>query len=158
MPLVERVVSQDDSLQRLVGQLAGADRSSMMGRCILAMRYLRKEMLGDVEGLLQQRFPTSQTDPDTGQRIVAYAIPLVARYVAEAASIYSRPVRRYLVDERGETNEILIRTGKVAGLQLAVQSLLALAHPNLPIDTKTPEYPALENDAAWNDGQKLENQ
>ena len=59
--------------------------------------------------------------------------------------------------EKGDTNEILIRTGKVAGLQLAVQTLLALAHPAPPESLSKPDnYPALENDDAWADGEKLD--
>lgn len=58
---------------------------------------------------------------------------------------------------KGDTNEILIRAGEVRGYQDVARNILALAH-SAPV-TK-PEaasaYPGLENDAAWNDGQKLE--
>lgn len=58
--------------------------------------------------------------------------------------------------EGGEINAILIRVGVVRGLGLAAQGLLALAQPT-PKDTAAPSlgYEQLENDAAWNDGQKL---
>lgn len=57
---------------------------------------------------------------------------------------------------KGETNDILIRSGEVTGFQLALQALLALAQP--PPKEAPPErvaYPALDDDAQWNDGQSL---
>lgn len=60
--------------------------------------------------------------------------------------------------ERGPTDEMLVRLGKVAGMQLAVQTLVSLAHPAQPLDNQPTVYPALDDDAAWNDGQKLEKQ
>lgn len=59
---------------------------------------------------------------------------------------------------RGETNAIFIRSGEVRGLMLALQTLNLMAHPPKPADGdgKTRgEYPALEDDSAWADGQKL---
>lgn len=58
---------------------------------------------------------------------------------------------------KGEINEILIRTGEVRGIQACLRELISRAHPSAPVaevDART-AYPALENDAAWNDGQKL---
>lgn len=56
----------------------------------------------------------------------------------------------------GDTNAILIRSGEVRGFQAAMSALLALAHPP-PAESKpiNPDYPPLDDDAAWNDGQKL---
>lgn len=57
--------------------------------------------------------------------------------------------------ERGHVNQILIASGKVIGFSIAARELLALSQPK-PAPTKDPsEYPALNDDAAWNDGQKL---
>lgn len=58
--------------------------------------------------------------------------------------------------ESGETNAILIRTGKVAGVQHAITSLLSFAYPALTAgdSTKRPDYPDPEDDRAW-DGPKL---
>ena len=56
----------------------------------------------------------------------------------------------------GDTNAILIRAGEVRGIQLVMQRLLDLSHSQP--QEKVPEtvaYPAPENDAAWDDGQKL---
>lgn len=56
----------------------------------------------------------------------------------------------------GDTNAILIKSGELRGFQLAIQSLLALAQP--PPKEAPPEriaYPALDDDAQWNDGQSL---
>ncbi len=57
----------------------------------------------------------------------------------------------------GDTNSILIRTGEFRGFQTAANRLLELAHstPPTPIAVQN-EYPPLEDDAAWNDGKKLE--
>jgi hypothetical protein len=56
----------------------------------------------------------------------------------------------------GEINAILIRNGKVLGFQESVRSLLALAviQPGMPVAESA--YPPLEQDDAWNDGQKLQ--
>jgi hypothetical protein len=57
--------------------------------------------------------------------------------------------------EEGDTNKILIRSGLVKGVQLTAQSLLGLAeHPQKPPESPE-QYPALENDAVWNDGKKV---
>jgi hypothetical protein len=59
--------------------------------------------------------------------------------------------------DKGETNAILIRNGEVRAWNGMIESLFVLAHP--PAPTAAPnatEYPALEDDKAWNDGQKLE--
>ena len=56
----------------------------------------------------------------------------------------------------GEINAILIRSGEVRAYQAMVESILLLAHP--PQQTRPVEstnYPALEDDRAWNDGQKI---
>ncbi len=56
----------------------------------------------------------------------------------------------------GETNKILIRHGEVLGWQSAVRELLVLAYPPGEIKKEESEYPALTDDTAWNDGQKIE--
>jgi len=56
----------------------------------------------------------------------------------------------------GDTNRILIRAGEVRGFQVVVRELISLAHPPPPTQESKPEYPPLEADAHWNDGQKLE--
>lgn len=56
----------------------------------------------------------------------------------------------------GETNSIMIRNGEVLGFQKAIQALLALTVVEpAPENTRTATLPALEDDAAWNDGKKL---
>ncbi len=57
----------------------------------------------------------------------------------------------------GDTNPILIRSGELRGFQLALKTILELSvgvpTPEAP---KTPgQYAALDDDAAWGDGQKL---
>lgn len=56
----------------------------------------------------------------------------------------------------GDTNRILIRSGEVRSFTQMVESLMNLAHPPPPMPQQVSEYPAPENDAAWNDGQKLD--
>ena len=58
--------------------------------------------------------------------------------------------------EGGEINAILIRSGKVLAFQKMVETLIFLAHsPRQVQQTEAKNYPALEDDAAWNDGQKI---
>jgi hypothetical protein len=58
--------------------------------------------------------------------------------------------------EAGDTNEILIRNGKLLGFQTAVQALLELTHSEPPaIQQETTAYPSLTQDDAWSDGEKL---
>jgi hypothetical protein len=56
----------------------------------------------------------------------------------------------------GDVNAILIRSGEVRAYQRIVDLLLTLAHPPVVPSFAAPnEYPRLEDDAAWNDGQKI---
>lgn len=57
----------------------------------------------------------------------------------------------------GDTNSILIRNGEVRGVQLIVQSLLALSQAETPaLTTDTPSaYPRLDDDSKWADGKKV---
>ncbi len=59
--------------------------------------------------------------------------------------------------EVGETNALLVRCGKVRGYQDALQNILALAYSQErpKTDNAASAYPALDDDAAWNDGKKL---
>jgi len=56
---------------------------------------------------------------------------------------------------KGETNDILIRTGELAGFQDGLQALLNMAYPMSEPAKPEEAFPALENDAAWNDGNQL---
>lgn len=59
--------------------------------------------------------------------------------------------------DKGETNAILIRSGQVLAWNGMIEALLLLAHPAPPPPpANQTEYPALTDDAAWNDGQRLE--
>jgi hypothetical protein len=58
---------------------------------------------------------------------------------------------------KGDINEILIRSGEVRGFQDAARNLLSLsAHTPLPPSDPASNYPPLIDDAAWNDGQKIQ--
>jgi len=57
----------------------------------------------------------------------------------------------------GETNSILIANGMVLGYQAAIATLLALAYPPPIEKDNTPGYPALDDDDAWGDGNKIKN-
>jgi hypothetical protein len=50
----------------------------------------------------------------------------------------------------------MIRAGEVRGFQIVVREIISLAHPPPPAKDAKPEYPPLEADSHWNDGQKLE--
>jgi hypothetical protein len=58
----------------------------------------------------------------------------------------------------GDTNAILIRSGEHRGIQLAITQLIGLTHamPEVKTELANDSYPALENDAAFNDGLKFE--
>ena len=56
----------------------------------------------------------------------------------------------------GDTNKIMIRAGEVRGFQVVVRELISLAHPPPPAPKSETEYPPLEADEHWKDGQQLE--
>ncbi len=57
---------------------------------------------------------------------------------------------------QGDTNAILIRTGEFRGFAEAIKILLSLTHSQPLPPPPTQSLPPLEDDQAWNDGQKLE--
>jgi hypothetical protein len=57
--------------------------------------------------------------------------------------------------EGGDTNNILIRSGEVRAWNKTIETLLTLAHPEPPANPLSTEYPSLDDDQAWADGQKL---
>jgi hypothetical protein len=58
--------------------------------------------------------------------------------------------------ETGDTNTILIRSGKVLGFQESIQAILLLARPEPEAPpAPTSEYPDPADDSKWNDGQKI---
>ncbi len=56
----------------------------------------------------------------------------------------------------GEINSILIRSGEVRSFDSMIEALFMLAHPPAPVAPPSTEYPALTDDTAWRDGQRLE--
>lgn len=53
---------------------------------------------------------------------------------------------------KGETNELMIRSGELRGWSECVRTFLSLTAP-APAPTAEPtNYPDLNNDAAWSDG------
>lgn len=79
-------------------------------------------------------------ETETGRR-------LIPRLVDDAPILFAE----------GDTNKILIRAGEVRGYQAVVRSLLSLAHPSPKLSNPVAaEYPALDDDKAWADGQKLD--
>lgn len=56
---------------------------------------------------------------------------------------------------KGESNDILIRSGEVRGCQLFARVILSMTViPPSPAKDENP-YPSPEDDKAWNDGQTL---
>lgn len=54
--------------------------------------------------------------------------------------------------EKGDVNEILVRSGKLLGFQAAVKGLLELSVPPQAEEPKKPEnYPSLLDDSQWPD-------
>lgn len=79
-------------------------------------------------------------DSETGKRFIP-------KLVENAPPLY----------EGGDTNKILIRSGQVLGFQIIVREIISLAHPPPPSPMNPPpQYADLTDDAAWNDGQKLQ--
>jgi hypothetical protein len=56
----------------------------------------------------------------------------------------------------GDTNKILIRNGEVRGMMEAISSILALANPTAEVKSTDNNFPDLADDAAWNDGNKIQ--
>lgn len=72
---------------------------------------------------------------ETGRRVVAKALEAVPPLFA-----------------KGDSNEILIRSGEVRGWAAAAQALLSLAAPIPKPPKEESAFPALEDDSAWPDG------
>lgn len=57
---------------------------------------------------------------------------------------------------KGDTNEIMIRSGALLGTQDIIKNLLSLARPE-PDAPQTPnDYPDPTDDSQWNDGKKIQ--
>lgn len=55
----------------------------------------------------------------------------------------------------GDTNKILVRSGEVRGVQLALSSIYTLAYPAPEPPKETPAYPPLEANEFWPETEKL---
>lgn len=62
--------------------------------------------------------------------------------------------------EEGDTNKILIRTGKVSGCQEIIKAIVALAGPEPlpPQNEEATHYPSLTDDKKWDDGLTIQPQ
>lgn len=57
----------------------------------------------------------------------------------------------------GDVNKTLVRNGELRGFQESLRVLLSLSHAQPVGQSHVPsDYPDLENDAAWNDGNTLQ--
>jgi len=78
----------------------------------LARAYLENRQLDDVEQQLNQRYEKTQRS-NSAQRIAAVSVPIVQRFVDDAATLYNHRVKRRLVDDAGqETTETKTQTDK----------------------------------------------
>lgn len=80
---------------------------------------------------------------------------------AEIANFFNRPEGESLFDfltfmvpsvlEKGTSEEMLVRSGKVAGAQEQLTNILRLISPDpeIPKETTTPAYPSLDDEKAW---------
>jgi hypothetical protein len=57
---------------------------------------------------------------------------------------------------KGETNDILIRSGALLGTQDVIKNVLTLARPEPAAPQQQEPYPDLTDDKQWNDGKKIE--
>lgn len=55
----------------------------------------------------------------------------------------------------GHANKTLVRNGELRGYQAALREIYLLAYPPAEPKPDPSAYPALEDDSAWNDGEKL---
>ena len=94
----------EQELLRALRQSKLADRQVFDDEVSRAIDYLEGRQKQDIEQELLERYRQSQSG-DRGQRIYAVTLPLTERYVAEAASIYDRPVTRELVNDAGDVQE-----------------------------------------------------
>jgi hypothetical protein len=93
----------DEEVMRIVDGKS-EDRSQFSSDVVTAIDFLDGRQESATDGALQLRFETNQS-VEAGQRIFPVTIPLTERYIAEAASAYNKPVRRYFVDEEGEETD-----------------------------------------------------
>ncbi len=94
----------EEQIRKDVLRLKELDRQKTREDCEFAIDYLKGRQIKDVEDQLLDRFPESQSG-DPGQQIQPVAIPLTERYVAEAATLYNRSVRRWFVDAEGKETD-----------------------------------------------------
>jgi hypothetical protein len=60
------------------------------------------------------------------------------------------------LEASGDVNKILIRSGEVRGFQMILRELVMMAHPSAKtVERISTEYPSLDDDAKWEDGQTL---
>jgi hypothetical protein len=89
--------------RRLASGIDMSGRQKMTQQYKLAIDYLENRQLDDTRNELNNRFPMSM-QIDQGQAIQPVVMPLAERYIAEAASIYNKPLTRTLVGEDGKEN------------------------------------------------------
>lgn len=94
----------EDAVRRAVTRAKYQRQNQMSELAQVAFDYLEGRVWEDCRAELQHRFPNSMSG-DSGQQIFPFCVNLTERYVAEAASIYNRPVRRYFVDADGKESD-----------------------------------------------------
>lgn len=109
----------EQELLKALRQSKQTNREGTNEEIRLAIDYMEGRQRADIEEQLVHRYPTSQSG-DSGQMIFPVTIPLVERYVSEAANAYNKPVTRGLVDPDGEetdaTQEVTDAVNKHLGL------------------------------------------
>lgn len=94
----------DEARRALAAHKVMGQRSAYRESVSLSVRYMNSQQWGDVETELRQRYEEAQIG-SRGDQIRPQMIPLMQRYIDEAASVYNRDVTRVLVDESGQETE-----------------------------------------------------
>lgn len=91
-----------------------------------AVDYLERRMIGDIERELRATYNASMSG-DRREQMKAVAVGLVERFVAEAATLYNRPVTRTMFDAAGakdaEATKRLDDALRFVGFDLAMQQI-----------------------------------
>ena len=117
----------NEQLKVLLAAAEKADTNAYRADYALAINYYEGRQIRDVAQQLQQRYSLAQSGAK-GETIAPIAIPITQRYVAEAASLYNRPVRRWWVnaktkDEDEEATKAINDHLRAAGYDQALQQI-----------------------------------
>lgn len=97
-PIAEEVVRET------VGRLSDDERDTYGSKVMRAVDFLEGRQVEHTRSELSRRFKEAQTVVPE-QPIEPVVIPIVERYIAEAATAYNHDVRRYFVNDEGKEDD-----------------------------------------------------